>query len=130
MESSGRYHAPLRRSFQDLQSKHEYVDPGVLLHYATKGLKNIVGPNDSVVSLLVFDTVPFFPMGHRELPEQLERIKAINTARNEAANPRAVQKISTTISSNLLTLPPYKLKIGDLFLPTLEGNQIFFNVFG
>lgn len=65
-----------------------------------------------VPSLLVFGTLPNFPTFNKYISEQRERLIILDTLRNELANLRAEQRITTVFKSNILSSTMYKLRKG------------------
>lgn len=59
------------------------MDPEILLGYTMEGLKDTMGPNGLVPSLLVFDTIISFPIINKLTDVRKSRTEIIKMARNE-----------------------------------------------
>lgn len=77
-----RYHAPLRRVFRILRENHPKIEPEVILLYAVKVMNYCMDPEGPVPSLLVFGTMPTFPITDSDRHEQSERLSAMKISRD------------------------------------------------
>lgn len=108
-----RYHGPLRRIFRILRNRYARIEPEVILRYAVKAMNDSMGPEGLVPSLLVFGTIPTFPITESNRPEQAERLAAMAKARDEMAKISAELRIQTALRSRLPPSTRYHLSPGD-----------------
>lgn len=64
------YHMPLRRVFRILHERHPNIQRAILLQYAVKSQNDTMGPNGLVPYLIIFRTIPSFPMTTIDVPAQ------------------------------------------------------------
>lgn len=95
--SGEKYYSPLRRVFHIIRDRHNSLKPEVALRYAVKGLNDTMVPAGHVPSVLVFGTLPTFPILNKDIPGYEDLIKALRIARDEVASVRAEQAIRREI---------------------------------
>lgn len=108
-----RYHAPLRRIFLKIREDAPTLDPDITLKLAVKAMKDTMRPEGLVPSLLVFGTVPRFPPAPTSLPDQIDRMAAMNIARLEMANISAQLRIQRALRSKLRPAATYCVSCRD-----------------
>lgn len=69
-----------------------------------------MGPEGYVPSLLVFGSMSTFPIPNKDTLGPAKLIKALRTARDDAANIRTEQRIKKAIKHIVLPAAHYKLK--------------------
>ena len=99
--SGERYHAPLRRIFFKIQNDFPSLSINLILRLATKAMNDTMGPEGLVPSLLVFGVLPRFPITDSKLPEQADRMRALNIARKEMAIITAELRIQRAMKANI-----------------------------
>lgn len=72
-----------------------------IAEYVVRRLEDTTHSDDCVPSLLVFGTIPEFPMENRLTDKQRTIIKMIETAREKGARMRAEQRGPETIKYNV-----------------------------
>ncbi len=72
-----RYHAFLRQVFRKVGAEHPTIRLEDALSLAVNAMNCTAGPNGLSPTPLVFGIVPQFPSGLSNLPEQMERMKAL-----------------------------------------------------
>lgn len=118
-----RYHAPLRRVFKILREHHPRIEPEIILRYAVKAMNDSMGPEGLVPSLLVFGTLPTFPIVSSDRPEQADRLSAMKRARDEMAKITAELRIREALRSRLPPSTRYHLAPGDKVRVFRERSQ-------
>lgn len=95
------YHAPLRRIYLKIRTDHPKIAKETTLRLAIKAMNDTMGPNGSVPSLLVFGCLPRFPSVNSKVPEQVERMDALQAARREMETITAETRIRKALSSRV-----------------------------
>ena len=83
------------------------------MRLAIKAVNDTMGPEGQVPSLLVFGTLPRFPVVDTSFPNQIERMKALEAARAEMGTITAELRIRTAILSKVPRNANPILKPGD-----------------
>ncbi len=96
-----RYHAPLRRIFLKIKDHYPNLENELILKLAVKAMNDTMGPNGLVPSLLVFGVLPRFPAVSTNLPNQEDRMKALEIARSEMEAFVAEARVRTALNSNI-----------------------------
>ena len=96
-----RCHAPPRRVYNKVKHESPKLEPKVALQLAVKAMNDTMGPNGLVPSFLVFGCIPRFPSINSRLPEQQNRMKALEKARTQIATIFAEQRISKAMASQV-----------------------------
>lgn len=78
-----RYHDYLRKVYNRIYADTPSTRPELALSIAVKVCNDTAGINGLSPTLLIFGIVPRLPLNQKELPIQLERVKAIRAARRE-----------------------------------------------
>ncbi|PXF43736.1 hypothetical protein BWQ96_06513 [Gracilariopsis chorda] len=81
-----RHHSPLRRLYQHIRHDAPELSPPLVLRLATKAINDTVGPQGFIPSLLVFGSLPRFPAVKSTLPDQSNRLRALESAQTEYAS--------------------------------------------
>lgn len=107
-----RYHARLRRIFMAVTNQHPKLPKELVLRLAIKALNDTMGPHGLVPSLLVFGVLPTCPAPVQSRKSQVERFKAMNTARREMEAYVAEQRIKTALKSRLPPATKFNIQLG------------------
>ena len=92
-----RYHHYLRRIFTKVQDEHPRLSPGDVLTLATRAMNDTAGPKGRVPTLLVFGVMPRIPIQSDNLPGQIERMQAMQSARRELSKDPFTQPLSSNL---------------------------------
>lgn len=106
-----RYHAPLRQLFNKVRHAEPSIAPDMALRIAHKYLNETMGPNMLVPTLLVYGMLPRMPAATSDLPDQHDRMRALEVFHREmetiVAQLRVNQELrSRTPSAENLTMSP------------------------
>lgn len=74
-------------------------------------MKDKIGENDVVPSLLVFGTVPRFPIVSTKIPSQRERMKILSAAQMEMNAINAERRVLSALNRNI---PPTADRVNNL----------------
>ncbi len=99
--SGERYHAPLRRVFNKIVPEDPKIDRKTALQLAVKAMNDTMGPDGLVPSYLVFGCIPRFPAVDSTVPNQKDRMNALEKARNEMATIEAELRLKTVLASRV-----------------------------
>jgi hypothetical protein len=105
-------YAPLRRVYNKLLFEFLHLGREMLLQHAVKATNDTQGLNGLVPSMLVFETLPRFPILQSDLPNQRDRLDAIKTAQAERNNIIAEQRIQEAMIRRVTPAADYILKPG------------------
>lgn len=103
INSGERYHSYLRSIFERVRNEHNELDNDDILSIAVKACNDTAGPNGLVPTLLVFGVMPRFPLNPIDLPDQVERMRAMESARMEMAQVISKTRLDTALRSNVPT---------------------------
>lgn len=81
-----RYHKPLRRLYRKIRYETLKLDQHITLLLAIKAMNENVGPKGYVPTLFVFGSLSRFPATTSDLPDQKERMHALEAARIDYAS--------------------------------------------
>lgn len=99
-----RYHAYLRQTFNKVKADFPTIPDSYSLHIAVKAVNDTAGPNGLVPTLLVFGVLPRALVTPPDLPQQKQRMEAMQCARDEMAKSISQRRINTALGSNVLLL--------------------------
>lgn len=102
-------HSPLGSVFRIIRSRYPNLNPEAALRYAEKELNYTMRPEGHVPSMLVFGTLPTFPILNNNIPGHEERTKALRTARDEVTNVKVEKAVRQAINHNIPPAAHYKL---------------------
>lgn len=114
--SGEKYHSPLRRIFLKVKDTYPHLDNKIILKLSVKSMNDTMGPHGLVPSLLVFGILPRFPISNTGLPDQRDRMKAMQVARAEMETYVAEERIKLAIRKNIPASALYNFTAGDLVL--------------
>ena len=83
IEAGERYHDPLLRIYQKIRFSEPDIALDLTLRLAVKAMNETMNPEGLVPSLLVFGALPRFPAFNTTLPNQEQRMRALQIARSE-----------------------------------------------
>ena len=107
------FHRHLRRVFQSVRASHPTIDKKHALRLAIKAINDTAGPHGLVPSVLVFGSMPAFPLAPKNMHSQAERYKALATARKEMANIVAQRRVNDALRRKFPPATAYHIKSGD-----------------
>ena len=102
-----KYHSPLRRIFLKVETSYPHLPKRVILKLSVKAMNDTMGPNGLVPSLLVFGMLARFPIVNSSLPDQRDRMKAMQLARLEMETFVAEERITTAMKRNIPAAASY-----------------------
>lgn len=108
-----RYHAYLRRVYNKVRAENPTLTTNNALQLAVKATNDTAGPSGLVPTLLVFGVLPRLPLLPKDLPDNLERLKAMHGARKEMAKISNHSKLVTATSSNVPAAADRDFLVGD-----------------
>ncbi|KAI1002730.1 hypothetical protein K3495_g5472 [Podosphaera aphanis] len=95
-----RYHAPLRRAYEVINSElNSVVSQDAILQMAFKAVNDTTGPNGLVPTLLVFSTYPRINNESPPPPSLLKRADAIQKAMKSLRKAQAKRQINNAINT-------------------------------
>ncbi|MEM1283154.1 MAG: reverse transcriptase domain-containing protein [Chlamydiota bacterium] len=112
--SGERYHKPLRRIFNKINMDSPGLDREMALRIALKSINDTMGPEGLVPSLLVFGSLPRFPCVNSTLPNQRERMRALEVARAEMSTVTSELRIRKAMLSKVPRNADLVLNPGDM----------------
>ena len=118
-----RYHAPLRRVYHVVRAASPSIDRSTALRCAVKGVNDSMGPEGFIPTLLVYGTMPNFPVRNITQPKQRERMVALAAARSEMATITADLRVSRALRAKLPPATRYDLVPGDNVLVYREETS-------
>ena len=108
-----RYHHYLRRIFRKIRDDFPDIPMKDALGIATKAMNDTAGPKGLVPSLLVFGVMPRILLpGSVQLPGQVQRMNAMQAARNDMSKEVARSRLSTALRSNVPAATNRDISIG------------------
>lgn len=113
-----RYNSYLRKFYTRNHTDSPNTDPKHAISIALKVYTDTAGINGPYPILLVFDIFPRLSIRPRELPVQVERIKALKSAKNKLTRVIATDRIRTAIARNVPVAADAEL---------VEGNNVLLN---
>lgn len=111
-----RYHAYLRRVYDKVRLEDPSLDRELSLAIANKAVNDTAGPRGLVPTLLVFGISPRLPISPKELPGQIQRMKAMKAARREMSRITAQARITMALTRNAPKGTDSNIAIGDEIL--------------
>ena len=91
------YHSFLRRIYNIAKDEHPGVENELVLSMAVKALNDTAGPEGLVPTFLVFGVLPRTLEKLHELPDQKERLRVMDTAKQEFQELVAKQQVQRGI---------------------------------
>ena len=84
-----------RQIYRNVRADHPKVAHDNALSLLVKSMKEIAGPSELCLRLLVFGVLPRMPLATKDLPEKRERMNAMTTASSEMVKHAARARLST-----------------------------------
>jgi len=97
------YHAMLRRVYNKVSMTYPNQHADLRLALTVKAINDSAGPHGLVPSLLVFGVLPRMPHAPSEFPNHDERMKTMQTARNEYEAIIASSRVNKALSKKVPT---------------------------
>eukprot|EP00171_Calliarthron_tuberculosum_P002669 IDg2669t1 len=98
-----RYHGHLRRIYFKIKESTPNTSPEIMLRYAVKTMKDTVGTEGLVPSLLVFGSLPRIPGDeYSKLPNRATRMRALAVARKEIETIVANLRVTHALRAQIL----------------------------
>lgn len=116
-----RYHAYLRQVFKKIRDEVTSLDKHDTLRLAIKAVNDTAGPNGLVPTLLVFGVLPRLPIHPRDLPDQRDRMQAMQVARAEMARITARARVHVALNRNVPAAADTDIRILDNVLVFRES---------
>lgn len=107
-----RYHHHLRHVYNKVCKDHAAMCKEDKLTIAVKALNDTVGPHGLGPTLLVFGIMPRIPFVHVNLPDQIERMKAMTEARKEMGKRMAATLLKKAMKMNAPAAATRNIQIG------------------
>jgi hypothetical protein len=94
-----RMHAPLRRVYNKILMDYPHLHRSLILKLAIKATNDTRGIGGVSPSMLVFGCIPRFPITSSHLPDQAERMKALQIGMIEMNSAVAAERITEALKS-------------------------------
>ena len=107
-----KYHYFLRIIFHKVTATYLYLHKHFALTLSFKALNDTAGREGLVTTLLVFEAVPRIPLVPVELPEQVERMKAVEDARAEMGKIMKKSRLRRALKSKVPPAPDWHIDFG------------------
>lgn len=115
-----RYHAYLRKVYTKIRDEVPNLKKEDALRLAIKAFNDTAGPHGLVPTLPVFGVLPRLPIHPRDLPDQRDRMRAMQLARSEMAREIAKARVHVALRRNFPAAADADVKILDQVLVYLE----------
>lgn len=127
--SGERYHDPLRRIYKKIKLETPSMKSHISLRIAVKSIKDTLGPEGLVPSLLVFGCLPRFPSTTSNLPEQKQRIHTLYETKKEMASITSELRIQNALLKRVPRNSNLILEPGDMVRVFRETNRKYMGPF-
>ena len=107
-----RYHSFLRDIYRKVQLQHPGIGRSHCLSLSLKAMNDTAGYHGLVPTLLVFGAMPRIPITPMDLPAQMDRMRAIESARKEMASVMAKERMSKAVRMNVPSAADNDIAIG------------------
>ncbi|CDF36767.1 unnamed protein product [Chondrus crispus] len=111
-----RYHAFLRDIYRKVRLQHPGIERSHCLSLSLKAMNDTAGYHGLVPTLLVFGAMPRIPIVPMDLPAQMNRMKAMESARKEMASVMAKERLSRAVRMNVPSAADKDIVIGSRVL--------------
>ena len=111
-----RYHAFLRDIYSKVRLQHPGIEKSHCLSLSLKAMNDTAGYHGLVPTLLVFGAMPRIPIIPMDLPAQMNRMKAMESARKEMASVMGKERISKAVRMNVPSAADTDIVIGSRVL--------------
>lgn len=115
LSAGERYHTPLRGIFWVLMVRHPTLHLEMCLRVNLKGINDTMGSSGLIHTMLSFGALPSLEVSSTAYPMQVERMRALQTAREELYGLVAKARIAEALSFKLPQRPlpaPTRLREG------------------
>lgn len=111
-----RYHSYLRSVYHKVRDDATQLSKADALRLAIKAVNDTAGPAGLVPTLLVFGVMPRLPIHPKDLPEQRDRMQAMQSARTEMTKIVAKTRVHVALSKNVPAAADAAIRILDKVL--------------
>jgi hypothetical protein len=122
-----RMHSPLRRVYKKILMEYPHLHCALILKLAIKATNDTIGIGGVSPSTLVFGCIPRFPITSSHLPDQAERMKALQVGMIEMNSAVAAERISKALKSQVPPAADRLLRIGDEVMVYRETDRIWYS---
>jgi hypothetical protein len=124
-----RMHSPLRRVYNKILMEYTHLHRTMLLKLAIKATNDTLGIGGIAPSMLVFGRIPRFPIVSSHIPEQTERMKALQIGMEEMNAAVAADRISEALRSQIPAAADRILHVDDKVMVYREKDQVWHSRF-
>jgi hypothetical protein len=122
-------HSPLRRVYNKILMDYPHLHRSLILKIVIKATNDTIGIGDIAPSMLVFGCIPRFPITPSHLPEQADRMKALQIGMMEMNAAVATERISEALRSQVPSATDRVLRKGDEVMTYREKDKIWYSGF-
>jgi hypothetical protein len=122
-------HSPLRRLYSKILMDYPHLHRSLLLKLAVKDTNDTIGIGGIAPSMLVFGCIPRFPFTSSHLPEQADRIRALQVGKMEMNAAVATKRIYEALRSQVTSAADRVLRNGDEEMTYREKDKIWYSGF-
>jgi hypothetical protein len=94
-------HAPLRRVYNKILMDYPHLHRSLILKLAIKATNDTIGIGGVSPSMLVFGSIPRFPITSSHLSDRAERMKALQIGMIEMNSAVAAERITEALKSQV-----------------------------
>jgi hypothetical protein len=124
-----RMHSPLRRVYNKILMDYPHLHRSLILKLAIKATNKTVGIGGIAPSMLVFGCIPRFPITSSHLPEQADRMRALQVGMMEMNAAVATERISEALRSQVPSATDRVLREGEEVMTYRERDKIWYSGF-
>jgi hypothetical protein len=124
-----RIHSPLRRVYNKILMDYPHLHRSLILKLAIKATNDTIGIGDKEPLMLVFGCIPRFPITSSHLPEQADRMRALQVGMMEMNAAVATERISEAPRSQVPSATDRVLREGDEVMTNREKDKIWYSGF-
>jgi hypothetical protein len=106
-------HSPLRRVYNKILMDNPHLHRSMILKLSIKATNDTIGIGGISPSMLVFGCIPRFPITFSHLPDQAERMKALQVGMIEMNDAVAAERIAEALKSQIPPAADRLLRVGD-----------------
>jgi hypothetical protein len=117
--------SPLRRVYNKILTEYPHLHRTMLLELAIKATNDTLGIGGISPSMLVFGCIPRFPIVSSHIPEQTERMKALQIGMMEMNAAVAADRIREALRSQTPAATDMILQVGDEVMVYREKDQVW-----
>jgi hypothetical protein len=121
-----RMHSPLRRVYNKILMYYPHIHRSMTLKLAIKATNDAIGIGGIAPSMLVFGCIPRFPITSSHLPDQADRMKALQVGMMEMNAAVATERISEALRSQVPPAVDRVLREGDEVMTYREKDKVWY----